>query len=311
MERSVVLEATELKKSYGSFEAVKGISFQVHAQECYGFLGPNGAGKTSTMKMMYGASPITSGSIHVLGMDVQQELRAIKRRLGVVPQELSLDDELPVIENLQVYGRYFNLGWKESGRRAERLLEQMQLSEKRDEKVQALSGGMKRRLLIARALVSQPDLLILDEPTVGLDPQARHLLWDILHELKRQGMTLLLTTHYMDEAEQLCDRLVVMHEGSIIAEDSPQNLIQEHVGKEVLEVVVSETYETKDVVKSVEDVLSGWEKAGERLLLYSPDAEVSLSALREASIPLSRVLMRRATLEDVFLQLTGRKLGSG
>ncbi|TNE43330.1 MAG: ABC transporter ATP-binding protein [Deltaproteobacteria bacterium] len=310
MERAVVLEATELKKSYGSFEAVKGINFQVHAQECYGFLGPNGAGKTSTMKMMYGASTITSGSIRVLGMDVQQELRAIKRRLGVVPQELNLDDELPVIENLQVYGRYFNLGWKESGLRAERLLEQMQLSEKRDEKVQALSGGMKRRLLIARALVSQPDLLILDEPTVGLDPQARHLLWDILHDLKRQGMTLLLTTHYMDEAEQLCDRLVVMHEGSIIAEDSPQSLIQKHVGKEVLEVT-SESYDTMDVVNAAEGSISGWEKAGERLLLYSPDAEATLGVLREASIPLSRVLMRRATLEDVFLQLTGRKLGNG
>lgn len=305
--RSVVIEARELRKEYGAFVAVSGIHFSVFAQECFGFLGPNGAGKTSTMKMIYGGCTVTSGTLHILGMNFQQQSRQIKQRLGVVPQDINLDEDLSVLENLLVYARYFDLLGKEAHSRVESSLEQMQLLEKKDQKVDTLSGGMKRRLLIARALVANPDILVLDEPTVGLDPQARHLLWEILRDLREAGLTLLLSTHYMDEAEKLCDRLVVMDKGAIIAEGSPKDLIERYVGGEVLELE-RERGQDEEVSQRWSGDIFRAERVGRRLLLYCRDAEGLLRSLREAEVLMSSATLRRATLEDVFLTLTGREL---
>jgi lipooligosaccharide transport system ATP-binding protein len=301
------LFARGLRKSYGGFEAVKGVNFEVHRGECFGFLGPNGAGKTTTMKMIYAAAVPTGGELRVVGLDVRSAEREVKRRIGVVPQENNLDEDLTVKENLLVYGRYFDIPRKLVRRRAEELLEFVQLSDKAGAKVEELSGGMKRRLLIARALVNDPDLVVLDEPTTGLDPQARHLVWDKLRQLTGEGKTLVLTTHYMDEAAQLCDRLCIMEGGRIIAEDAPRALISEHVSPKVLEFrAVPEALERLAPV--VEGAADDVDRVGDALLVYTSDAEEVTQRVRESGIEVRNTLHRQASLEDVFLKLAGRRL---
>jgi lipooligosaccharide transport system ATP-binding protein len=301
------LVARGLKKSYADFEAVKGVDFEVHRGECFGFLGPNGAGKTTTMKMIYAAAVPTSGELEVAGLDVKSAEREVKRRIGVVPQENNLDEDLKVKENLLVFGRYFDLPRKLVRRRAEELLEFVQLSDKADAKVEQLSGGMKRRLLIARALVNDPELVVLDEPTTGLDPQARHLVWDKLRQLTSEGKTLILTTHYMEEAAQLCDRLCIMESGWIIAEDTPRDLISKHVSPEVLEFRASPDA-LERLAPLVEDVADNLDRIGEALLVYTSDSEAATRKVRESGIEVRNILHRQASLEDVFLKLTGRRL---
>ena len=299
--------ARGLRKSYGDFQAVRGVDFQVHRGECFGFLGPNGAGKTTAMKMIYGAAIPTSGELEVTGLDVKRYERDVKRRIGVVTQENNLDEDLKVKENLLVYGRYFDLPKKIVTQRAEELLEFVQLSEKSGAMVDQLSGGMKRRLLIARALINDPDLVVLDEPTTGLDPQARHLVWDKLRELASEGKTLILTTHYMDEAAQLCDRLCIMEGGRIISEGAPRDLISEHVSSEVLELRT-----TPEVLEKLESIVEGisvnTDRVGDALLVYAPDADVLMEKIRGSGFEVDNILRRRGTLEDVFLKLTGRRL---
>jgi lipooligosaccharide transport system ATP-binding protein len=259
------------------------------------------------MKMIYGAAIPTGGELEVTGLDVKRHERDVKRRIGVVPQENNLDEDLKVEENLLVYGRYFDLPKKIVRQRAEELLEFVQLSEKAEAQVEQLSGGMKRRLLIARALINDPDLVVLDEPTTGLDPQARHLVWDKLRELTGEGKTLILTTHYMDEAAQLCDRLCIMEGGLIISEGAPRDLISEHVSAEVLELRAAP--ETLDkLISIIEDVSENTDRVGDALLVYAPDADVVMERVRESGIWVDNVLHRRGTLEDVFLKLTGRRL---
>jgi lipooligosaccharide transport system ATP-binding protein len=301
------LVARGLKKSYADFEAVKGVDFEVHRGECFGFLGPNGAGKTTTMKMIYAAAVPTSGELEVAGLDVKSAEREVKRRIGVVPQENNLDEDLKVKENLLVFGRYFDLPRKLVRRRAEELLEFVQLSDKADAKVEQLSGGMKRRLLIARALVNDPELVVLDEPTTGLDPQARHLVWDKLRQLTSEGKTLILTTHYMEEAAQLCDRLCIMESGWIIAEDTPRDLISKHVSPEVLEFRASPDA-LERLAPIVEDVADNLDRIGEALVVYTSDSEAATRKVRESGIEVRNILHRQASLEDVFLKLTGRRL---
>lgn len=305
--RRSALVARGLKKSYGDFEAVKGIDFEVDRGECFGFLGPNGAGKTSTMKMIYGAAIPTAGELTVAGLDVRDHEREVKRRIGVIPQENNLDDDLEVRENLFVYGRYFDLPKKLVRKRAEELLEFVELTEKADAKVEQLSGGMKRRLLIARALINDPEIVILDEPTTGLDPQARHLVWERLRELVREGKTLILTTHYMEEAAQLCNRLVIMEGGRIVTEGSPRALIEEHVSPQVLEFRPD-----KDSLEQLRSILEyeadAVEKSGDSLLAYTSDAEKLLDKIRDSGIAVKSTASRQAGLEDVFLRLTGRSL---
>lgn len=303
----VTLAARGLKKAYEDFQAVKGVDFEVYRGECFGFLGPNGAGKTTTMKMIYGAAVPTSGELKVAGLDVKRNEREVKRHIGVVPQENNLDEDLEVKENLLVYGRYFDLPKKVIRQRAEELLEFVQLSEKADAKVEQLSGGMKRRLLIARALINDPDLVVLDEPTTGLDPQARLLVWDRLRELVSEGKTLILTTHYMEEAEQLCDRLCIMEGGGIIAEGTPRDLIREHVSPEVLEFRASPDL-LERLAPVVEDVADAVDRSDEALLVYAPDAEAVTSKVKGAGIEVENTMYRQASLEDVFLKLTGRRL---
>ncbi len=304
---AAMIVARGLRKSYGSFEAVRGIDVEVHQGEAFGFLGPNGAGKSSTMRMIAAVSPVTQGSLEILGMDPATDGSAIRARLGVCPQENTLDNELTVFDNLVVYGRYFGLSRAEASRRTDELLDFVQLTDKRKAKVDDLSGGMKRRLTIARSLVNSPDLLLLDEPTTGLDPQARHQLWDRLFRLKQQGVTLVLTTHYMDEAEQLCDRLVVMDKGVIVAEGSPLQLIREHSTREVLELRFG-VGDNEAMAAQVADLAERVEVLPDRLLLYTDDGEAGAVAVHDRGLrPLSS-LVRRATLEDVFLRLTGRTL---
>ncbi|MDQ4043516.1 MAG: ATP-binding cassette domain-containing protein, partial [Actinomycetota bacterium] len=300
------LFARGLKKSYSSFEAVKGVDFEVHRGECFGFLGPNGAGKTTTMKMIYAAAVPTGGELKVAGLDVRSAEREVKRRIGVVPQENNLDEDLKVKENLLVYGRYFDLPRKLVRQRAEELLEFVQLSDQAGAKVEELSGGMKRRLLIARALVNDPDLVVLDEPTTGLDPQARHLVWDKLRQLAGEGKTLVLTTHYMDEAAQLCDRLCIMESGRIIAEDAPRALISEHVSPEVLEFRAPPEALEK-LAPIVESLADEVDRIGDALLVYTSDAEAVTRRVREFGVEIRNTLHRQASLEDVFLKLTGRR----
>lgn len=301
------LVARGLKKSYGEFQAVKGVDFDVHRGECFGFLGPNGAGKTTTMKMIYGAAVPTDGKLTVAGLDVKFDERSVKRRIGVVPQENNLDDDLKVKENLLVYGRYFDLPKKIVLPRAEELLEFVQLTEKADSKVEQLSGGMKRRLLIARALINDPEIVVLDEPTTGLDPQARHLVWDRLRELTRENKTLVLTTHYMEEAAQLCDRLVIMEGGEIIAGGSPRTMIEENVSPQVLEFRARH-----EALDQLGEILDGHadalENTGDALLAYTSDADVILDKVRSSGVELDNTIVRQAGLEDVFLRLTGRSL---
>ena len=301
------LVARGLEKSYANFEAVKGVNFEVYRGECFGFLGPNGAGKTTTMKMIYGAAVPTGGELRVTGLDVRHHEREVKRRIGVVPQENNLDEDLKVKENLLVFGRYFDLPRKVVRRRAEELLEFVQLSERGDAQVEHLSGGMKRRLLIARALINDPDLVVLDEPTTGLDPQARHLVWDKLRQLTSEGKTLVLTTHYMDEAAQLCDRLCIMEGGKIIAEDAPGALISEHVSPVVLEFRATPEALGR-LAPVVESVADDVDRIGDALLVYASDAEAVTQRVRESGVEIRNTLHRQASLEDVFLKLTGRRL---
>ncbi len=299
--------ARQLRKSFAAFTAVDGIDFEVRPGEAFGFLGPNGAGKTSTMRMIACASPVTSGELRVFDRDPRTDASAIKARLGVVPQADNLDAELTVRENLLMYARYFDIPQKVARDRAEELLAFVQLAERRDSQVEPLSGGMKRRLTIARALVNEPELILLDEPTTGLDPQARHLIWERLYRLKRQGTTLLLTTHYMDEAEQLCDRLLVMDKGRIVAEGSPRELIARYVTREVLEVRMADEVRAANADRLAR-LASHLEHLPERLQFYADDGEQVLEQIHQMGLPVERALVRRATLEDVFLRLTGRTL---
>jgi lipooligosaccharide transport system ATP-binding protein len=299
--------ARGLTKRFGGFTAVDGIDVDVRRGEAFGFLGPNGAGKSSTMRMIGCVSPVTSGTLRVLGQDPATQGADIRARLGVVPQEDSLDLELTVRENLLVYGRYFGLSKPVIRHRADELLEFVQLTDKRDAKVDSLSGGMKRRLTIARSLINEPEVLLLDEPTTGLDPQARHVLWDRLFRLKRQGVTLLLTTHYMDEAEQLCDRLVVMDKARIVAEGSPAELIARWSSREVVEVRFAPD-EHEAMAGKLTDLAERIEVLPDRLLLYTDDGDAAAAAVHERGLRPFGVLVRRATLEDVFLHLTGRTL---
>jgi len=307
-----LIHAQGLTKRFGSFTAVDGIDFDVAPGEAFGFLGPNGAGKTSTMRMIGTVSPVTAGKLTVFGLDPNQEGAKIRARLGVVPQADTLDNELSVLENLLIYGRYFDLSWAESRRRATELLDFVQLTERSNDKVEPLSGGMKRRLVIARSLINEPSLLLLDEPTTGLDPQARHLLWDRLYRLKQKGVTLCLTTHYMDEAEQLCDRLVVMDQARIVAEGSPRQLIDRYVTREVLELRFRRAEAEFDDSAHIDGKLDGLadrvEQLPDRVLVYTGDGEAAAAAAYERGLRPASVLVRRATLEDVFLSLTGRSL---
>ncbi|HSL97979.1 MAG TPA: ABC transporter ATP-binding protein [Candidatus Deferrimicrobiaceae bacterium] len=302
-----LIHARGLTKRFGSFTAVDAIDFDVAKGEAFGFLGPNGAGKTSTMRMIGCTSPISDGHLTVLGLDPERDGPRIRARLGVVPQEGNLDNELTVRENLIIYGRYFGLPREECARRADELLEFVQLADRGRDLVEPLSGGMKRRLTIARSLINEPELILLDEPTTGLDPQARHLLWDRLYRLKQRGTTLVLTTHYMDEAEQLCDRLVVMDKAKIVAEGSPQQLIERYSSREVAEFRFA-----PGVQETLDGQLSGLadriERLPDRVLLYADDGEAVVIAARDRGIHPETVLVRRSTLEDVFLRLTGRSL---
>ena len=302
-----LIRARSLTKRFGTFTAVDGIDFDVAPGEAFGFLGPNGAGKTSTMRMIGCTSPVTDGELRILGMDPRREGAAIRSRLGVVPQADTLDNELTVRENLFIYGRYFGYSRAECNRRADELLEFVQLTDRGKDLVEPLSGGMKRRLTIARSLINDPQVMLLDEPTTGLDPQARHLVWDRLYRLKQRGVTLVLTTHYMDEAEQLCDRLVVMDKAKIVAEGSPRELIDRYSTREVAEFRF--TQEARDALgNDLEGLADRVEQLPDRVLLYADDGEGVVMAARERGIHPDAVLVRRSTLEDVFLRLTGRSL---
>jgi lipooligosaccharide transport system ATP-binding protein len=305
---SALIRARGLRKAYGAFEAVRGIDLEVRKGEAFGFLGPNGAGKSSTMRMVGAVSPASAGELSILGMDPATDGPAIRARLGVCPQDDTLDNELSVLENLTVYGRYFGLSRQECHRRATELLGFVALTEKAKEKTEDLSGGMKRRLAIARSLINEPDLLLLDEPTTGLDPQARHLVWEKLFRLKRSGVTLVLTTHYMDEAEQLCDRLVVMDNGVIVAEGSPAQLIRDYSTREVTELRFDTAADHEALASKVSDLADRVEVLPDRLLLYADDGESAAVAVHDRGLAPASVLVRRSSLEDVFLRLTGRTL---
>ena len=302
-----LIQARGLTKKFGDFTAVDGIDFDVAKGESFGILGPNGAGKSTTMRIIAATSQRTSGSISILGRDPEEHGPQVRAHLGVVPQQDNLDTELTVSENLYIYGRYFGLSKGFIKNKVDELLEFAQLQEKRDVKVDALSGGMKRRLTIARALVSEPDVLMLDEPTTGLDPQARHILWDRLFRLKEDGVTLIITTHFMDEAEQLCDRLVVMDKGKIMAEGSPVELIKKYSTKEVLEVRFGSD-RNQEVAPTLKSMCDRMEQLPDRILLYVEDGEALLEMITEKKLHPTTSLVRRSSLEDVFLRLTGRSL---
>ena len=316
MTNDLLVEARGLVKRYpprerrGSpFVAVDGIDFALRRGEAFGFLGPNGAGKSSTMRMIACVSPPTGGTLRVLGMDPATDGRRIRARLGVVPQDDALDRELSVRENLLIYGRYFGLSKAVIAERSARLLEFARLEERGAERVEALSGGMRRRLTIARSLINEPEILLLDEPTTGLDPQARHVLWDRLFRLKQQGVSLVLTTHYMDEAEQLCDRLVVLDKGKIVAEGSPAELIARHSTREVLELRFPVGEQATAVAKlRAAHHMDRTEELPDRLLWYTAEGDAALAAVHELGLRPATALVRRASLEDVFLALTGRTL---
>jgi lipooligosaccharide transport system ATP-binding protein len=303
-----LIEAKALTKRFGRYVAVDGVDFAVQRGEVFGFLGPNGAGKTTTMRMIACVSPITDGELRVLGMNPMQDGPDIRARLGVVPQEDNLDLELTVWDNLLIYGRYFGLPVAVIRERAEELLRFARLDDRRSSRVDPLSGGMKRRLTIARSLVNRPDLVLLDEPTTGLDPQARHLLWERLYRLKREGVTLVLTTHYMDEAEQLCDRLVIMDEGRIVAEGSPRQLIERHSTREVVELRFERPEQQDAALPRLDGVGDRVEELADRVLVYTPQGDDTLASVAARDVHPDSVLVRRSTLEDVFLRLTGRSL---
>ncbi|MFG1870404.1 ABC transporter ATP-binding protein [Micromonospora arborensis] len=302
-----LIQARGLVKRFGDFTAVAGIDVEVRSGEAFGFLGPNGAGKSSTMRMVGCTSPPSGGELRILDMDPVGDGPAIRARLGVCPQLDNLDPELTVRENLTVYARYFGISRRAARERADELLDFVQLTERADSKVEPLSGGMKRRLTIARALVNDPEIVLLDEPTTGLDPQARHLVWERLFRLKQQGVTLVLTTHYMDEAEQLCDRLVVMDGGRIVAEGSPRALIAQHSTREVVELrFAAESQEP--FASKLDGVGERVEVLPDRVLLYVPDGDAAVAEVSTLGLNPANVLVRRSGLEDVFLHLTGRTL---
>jgi lipooligosaccharide transport system ATP-binding protein len=313
-----MIVARGLVKRFGDFTAVDGIDVEVSRGEAFGFLGPNGAGKSSTMRMIGCVSPVTDGTLRVLGHDPAVDGARIRARLGVVPQEDTLDFELSVMENLIVYGRYFGMSHKQAAERGRELLEFVQLEERATSPVEPLSGGMKRRLTIARSLINDPDMLLLDEPTTGLDPQARHVVWDRLFRLKQRGVTLVLTTHYMDEAEQLCDRLVVMDSGRIAAEGAPAALIRDWSTREVVELrfAADDTETSGEKIEALVEqperplraLVSRVEVLPDRVLLYSDDGDATVGELHRAGVEPESVLVRRSSLEDVFLRLTGRSL---
>ncbi len=302
-----LIVASGLSKRFESLIAVDGVEFEVRRGEVFGFLGPNGAGKTSTMRMIGCTSPRTSGELRVMGMDPATHASEIKARLGVVPQADNLDIELTVRENLEMYARYFDVPRDTAAERIDELIDFVQLRDKATSKVDPLSGGMKRRLTIARALVNRPDLILLDEPTTGLDPQARHLVWERLYRLKQSGVTLVITTHYMDEAEQLCDRLVVMDKAKIVAEGSPRQLIERYSTREVLELRLTDPARKK-LAASLDGLAERAEWLPDRVLLYTPSGDTALASIHERGIETDSALVRRATLEDVFLTITGRSL---
>jgi lipooligosaccharide transport system ATP-binding protein len=297
-----IIEAKDLKKTFGSTIAVDGIAFSVQVGEVFGFLGPNGAGKTTTMKMIACVSPKNSGTLTVLGMDPDTAPAAIKARLGIVPQETNLDPAFTCVGYLYTYARYFDIPEKAAAEKAEELLRFVQLEEKRDVAIEKLSGGMKRRLILARALVNNPDILILDEPTIGLDPQARHLIWEKLRALQASGNTIVLTTHYLDEAARLCDRLVIMDNGRILVEGTPADLVREHAGHEIVEVENSTA-----VVSCLQELHVDYEVAGDMIQVATESSRDIARILLDRCSP-GKVITRPATLEDVFLKLTGRKL---
>ena len=299
-----LIEAHDLTKRYGEFVAVDGIDFSVERGETFGFLGPNGAGKSSTMRMIGAVSPASGGTLRVLGGDPERDGPEIRSRLGVVPQDDNLDLELDVGENLHVYGRFFGLPRDEIRRRTDELLEFVHLADRRESRVDSLSGGMKRRLTIARALINEPELMLLDEPTTGLDPQARHALWDRLYRLKQRGVTLVLTTHYMDEAEQLCDRLVVMDRAKIVAEGSPRELIDRYVEREVVEL----RFGDRNGGPSFDGLADHVEVLQDRVVIGTDDGDAVVDEVHARGLAPETVLVRRSTLEDVFLRLTGRSL---
>ncbi|NYT11803.1 MAG: ATP-binding cassette domain-containing protein [Methanomassiliicoccales archaeon] len=298
-----VISARGLTKRYNSFTAVDDISFDIEEGICFGFLGPNGAGKTTAMKMIHCVSPVTKGKLNVLGMDVNSRPREIKALIGVASQEDNLDPDFTVFQNLIVYARYYDIEKELAKKRAEEQLEFMQLEEKKDVKITQLSGGMKRRLIIARALMNDPHIIILDEPTTGLDPQARHLIWEKVRELKKQGVTVLLTTHYMDEAEQLCDRLVIMERGKILVEDKPRNLIDSVVGTGVIGIFQP----LGELVQFIKQKGFEYERTVDALYIYTDDAEEVVNDVVDR-FDVKDYIVRNATLEDVFLRLTGRGL---
>ena len=322
MSEHLLVEARGLTKVYpargstAEFRAVDGIDFALERGESFGLLGPNGAGKSTTMRMIAATSPISGGSLRVLGMDPMRQGPEIRARLGVVTQDDYLDNELTVRENLHIYGRYFGLSRAVIRDRATRLLDFAQLQEKAGDQVETLSGGMRRRLTIARSLINEPDILLLDEPTTGLDPQARHILWDRLFQLKQEGVTLILTTHYMDEAEQLCDRLIVVDHGRIVAQGSPRELITRYATREVLELrfrlderdTAAEKLRTSVLATGGNDADGRVELLPDRVLVYTADGEAALATVHAMSLTPLTALVRRATLEDVFLKLTGRSL---
>jgi lipooligosaccharide transport system ATP-binding protein len=297
-----VIEAEGLEKRYGEFIAVDNINFAVKEGEVFGFLGPNGAGKTTVMKMIQCVSPKTKGKLEVFGMDVTANQREIKRFLGVVPQENNLDPDFTVYQNLLVYSRYFDIPQKKAEKTIEELLDFVQIKEKKDTLITLLSGGLKRRLLLARALLNDPRLLVLDEPTVGLDPQARHLIWDKIKKLRSMGNTIVLTTHYLEEAERLCDRLVIMDNGKILVEGKPSDLVRKYIGTDIVEADNDPV-----AIDCLNKTSSKYEVVGDMIQVYSDDPQTIMNALLK-ECHLGKVIVRRATLEDVFLKLTGRKL---
>jgi lipooligosaccharide transport system ATP-binding protein len=303
-----LVEARALTKRFDAFVAVDSVDFAIEPGEAFGFLGPNGAGKTSTMRMIGCVSPRSGGELRVLGLDPAHDGARIRGRLGVVPQEDNLDTELTVWDNMMIYGRYFDLPRAVIRERAAELLDFVQLADRRDSRVDPLSGGMKRRLTIARALINEPDLMLLDEPTTGLDPQARHMLWERLYQLRQNGVTLVLTTHYMDEAEQLCDRLVVMDEARIVAEGSPRELIAKHVTREVVEVRFDRSADPAAALPQLRALAKRVEPLADRVLVYTDHGDATADAITNDGLASASVLVRRSSLEDVFLMLTGRTL---
>lgn len=301
----IIIAAENLGKKYGEFTAVAGISFQIREGECFGFLGPNGAGKTTTVKMIHCVSPVTSGTLTVDGRPAHIDNRALKKMTGIIPQEIALDPDLTVYENLIIFSKFFDIPRREARSRIAELLKFVELESRRNSKIDALSTGMKRRLLVARALLNRPRLIVADEPTTGLDPQARHLIWQRLRELKNQGSTLILTTQYMEEAHQLCDRIVVMHQGRILKEGDPSRLVETEIGREVVEIRIPKD-EDEAVIRQLSGFSCGHERVGDTLYFYCRDGHDIMKKLAELDV--HDYLTRPASLEDVFLKLTGRGL---